>query len=84
MRLGCVVIHVPDVPAALAFTSAPSVSSGGLLPQGANTGNCRPAAPRLPLLLKTRSDQAPAAVEIGLVTDQVSAPIPTKPRVTLT
>jgi len=55
MRLGYVIIHVPDVPAALAFAAEALIAQYGLG------------------VRENRADAAPAAVKIGLVTDDVAA-----------
>jgi lactoylglutathione lyase len=85
MRLGYVIIHVPDVPAALAFYQRAFGLELRFLAPGEQYGELQTGGTALAFAAEAliaqynlgvrvnRPDQAPAAVEIGLVTDDVAA-----------
>ncbi len=85
MRLGYVIIHVPDVPAALAFYERAFGFKRRFLAPGGEYGELQSGGTTLAFAAETliaqyalgvrenRPNQAPAAVEIGLVTDDVAA-----------
>jgi len=85
MRLGYVIIHVPDVPAALAFYERAFGLERRFLAPGDQYGELQTGSTALAFAAEAliaqydlgvranRPDQAPAGVEIGLVTDDVVA-----------
>ncbi len=85
MRLGYVIIHVPDVPAALAFYERAFGLERRFLAPGDQYGELQTGGTALAFAAEAliaqydlgvranRADQAPAGVEIGLVTDDVAA-----------
>ncbi len=85
MRLGYVIIHVPDVPAALAFYERAFGFERRFVAPGDQYGELQTGGTALAFAAEAliaqydlgvranRADQAPAGVEIGLVTDDVAA-----------
>lgn len=85
MRLGIVIIHVPDVPAALAYYERAFGLARHFLSPDSEYGELQTGATALAFAAETliaqhglgirenRPNQAPAGVEIGMVTDDVGA-----------
>lgn len=84
MRLGYVIIHVPDVSAALAFYERAFGFERRFVAPGGEYGELQTGDTALAFAAETliaqyglgvrenRTDQAPAGIEIALVTDDVS------------
>lgn len=85
MRLGYVIIHVPDVPTSLAFYERAFGFERRFVAPGGEYGELQTGGTALAFAAESliahhgldvrenRPDQAPAAVEVGLVTDDVAA-----------